>query len=51
MVEVEGANALQPACVEVNEGMKIKTNNKRVRNARKTVLELLLGDHPGNVTP
>jgi iron-only hydrogenase group A len=47
VVEVEGANALQPACVtEVNEGMKIKTNNKRVRNARKTVLELLLGDHP-----
>ncbi len=47
VVEVEGANTLQPACVtEVNEGMKIKTNNKRVRNARKTILELLLCDHP-----
>lgn len=47
VVEVEGANALQPACVtEVRDGMKIKTNNKRVRNARKTVLELLLSSHP-----
>ncbi len=47
VVEVEGANALQPACVtEVNEGMKIRTNNKRVRNARKIILELLLSSHP-----
>ena len=47
VVEVEGANTLQPSCVtEVREGMKIKTNNKRVRNARKTILELLLCDHP-----
>lgn len=47
VVEVEGRPALQPSCVtEVTEGMKIKTNNKRVRSARKTVLELLLSDHP-----
>ena len=40
VVEVEGADTLQPSCVtEVREGMKIKTNNKRVRNARKTILE------------
>ncbi|GAB4113165.1 MAG: NADH-dependent [FeFe] hydrogenase, group A6 [Candidatus Caldatribacteriota bacterium] len=47
VVEIEGRPALQPSCVtEVTEGMKIKTNNKRVRSARKTVLELLLSDHP-----
>jgi len=47
VVEIEGANALQPACVtEARDGMKVKTNNKRVRNARKTVLELLLSSHP-----
>jgi NADP-reducing hydrogenase subunit HndD len=47
VVEVEGANTLLPSCItEVREGMVIYTNNKRVRNARKVVLELLLSSHP-----
>ena len=47
VVEVEGAATLLPACItEVTEGMKIKTNSKRVRSARKVLLELLLSSHP-----
>lgn len=47
VVEVEGAKTLQPSCVtQVVEGMKIHTNTKKIRDARKIVLELLLSDHP-----
>lgn len=47
VVEVEGRRNLAPACAtEVSEGMVIKTHTLRVLNARKTVLELLLSDHP-----
>ncbi|MBU0479009.1 [FeFe] hydrogenase, group A [bacterium] len=47
VVEVEGAKALQPSCVtKVSEGMNIHTNTKKVRDARKIILELLLSDHP-----
>jgi len=47
VVEVEGSIDLLPSCItEVREGMKIRTNNKRVRNARKIILELLLSSHP-----
>jgi len=47
VVEVEGAKTLQPSCVtKVAEGMKIFTNTKKVREARKIILELLLSDHP-----
>ncbi len=46
MVEVEGARALQASCVlPVTEGMKVNTNTKRVRNSRKTTVELLLANH------
>lgn len=45
LVEVGGA--LTASCVTpVAEGMEIKTNTPRVREARKTVLELLISDHP-----
>jgi NADP-reducing hydrogenase subunit HndD len=38
---------LAPACVtKVTEGMEVKTHTMRVLNARKTVLELILSDHP-----
>ncbi|MDD4765670.1 MAG: 2Fe-2S iron-sulfur cluster-binding protein, partial [Atribacterota bacterium] len=38
VVEVEGAATLLPACItEATEGMKIKTNSKRVRSARKVL--------------
>ena len=43
MVEVKGARSLVSACVfPVNEGMEIFTNTKRVRDSRKTTLELIL---------
>jgi NADP-reducing hydrogenase subunit HndD len=47
VVEVEGRKNLAPSCATpVSEGMVVKTNTMRVLNARKTVLELLLSDHP-----
>lgn len=46
LVEVQGAKALQTACVlPVTEGMVIKTNTKTVREARKATLELILSNH------
>lgn len=47
LVELEGAKTLIASCAMlVSNGMKVFTNTKRVRNARKMVLELLLSDHP-----
>lgn len=47
VVEVEGAPGLVPSCsFPAAEGMKIHTNSPRVINARKTIIELLLGSHP-----
>ena len=49
MVEVAGRRNLAPACVtECLEGMVVKTNSVRVINARRTVLELILSDHPND---
>ena len=47
VVEVTGRRNLAPACTTlVAEGMEVKTHNIRVLNARRTVLELILSDHP-----
>ena len=47
MVEVAGARSLVASCVyPVSEGMVVKTNTPAVREARKTVVELLLANHP-----
>lgn len=47
VVEVKGRRNLAPACVtEVASGMEINTNNIRVINARRTVTELIISDHP-----
>ena len=47
VVELEGGRGLTPSCAyPVNEGMKIKTHSPRVVRARKTIIELLLADHP-----
>ncbi|WP_340110922.1 NADH-dependent [FeFe] hydrogenase, group A6 [Maribellus mangrovi] len=47
VVEVNGRRNLAPACcTEVNEGMEINTHSMRVINARRTVMELILSDHP-----
>ncbi|MBN2320107.1 MAG: iron hydrogenase small subunit [Acidobacteria bacterium] len=49
LVEVEGARTLMTACTTpVTDGMKVKTNSKRVREGRRTVLELLLSEHEGD---
>lgn len=47
VVEVEGRRNLAPACAtECYEGMVVKTHSVRVLNARRTVLELIISDHP-----
>ncbi len=48
-VEVEGARTLVASCVApVADGMKVHTNTRRVREARKLVVDLLLSDHAGD---
>lgn len=47
VVEVEGMRLLQAACsTPVVEGMVVKTNTRLVREARRTILELILAHHP-----
>lgn len=47
VVEVGGRRNLAPACVtECSEGMVVNTHSIRVLNARRTVLELIISDHP-----
>jgi iron-only hydrogenase group A len=47
VVEIEGKNNLIPSCsFKVEEWMKIKTHSPKVIQARKTIVELLLADHP-----
>jgi CRP-like cAMP-binding protein/Fe-S-cluster-containing hydrogenase component 2 len=42
-----GGRVLTAACVRpVDPGMKVVTNSEKVLGARKTVLELLMSDHP-----
>lgn len=47
VVEIEGKQGLVPSCSQpVNEWMKIKTHSPRVVKSRKTIVELLLSNHP-----
>ena len=49
VVEVVGRRNLAPACItECMPDMVVKTNSLRAINARKTVLELMLSDHPND---
>ena len=51
MVEVEGIPRLQAACsTPATEGMCVHTNTPKVREARRTVVELLLSEHQGECT-
>ncbi len=46
-VEVEGQRNLIPSCAyPVYDGMVVETNSPRVRRARKTIVELLVENHP-----
>jgi NADH-quinone oxidoreductase subunit G/NADP-reducing hydrogenase subunit HndD len=47
VVEMEGAPGLIPSCsYPVAPGMKLQTRSLKVLEARKTIVELLLGNHP-----
>jgi len=47
VVEVEGQRSLVPSCAfPVADGMKIQTHSPRALRARKTIVELLLANHP-----
>ena len=47
VVEVEGARTLVASCaLPVAPKMVVRTDTKRVQDARKLVVELLLSDHP-----
>lgn len=52
MVEMEGSPKLFKACATViGQDMEIWTDTERVRESRKTNLELLLSDHRGDCRP
>ena len=47
MVEVKGRRTLAPACATpATPGMEVLTHTPRVINARRTVMELILSNHP-----
>jgi len=47
VVEVEGRKNLVPSCSEpITDQMQVTTHSQRVINSRKTIIELLLADHP-----
>jgi len=47
VVEVDGMRGLIPSCAyPVSEGMSVLTNSARVRISRKTIVELLVENHP-----
>ncbi len=49
LVEVKNARSLVASCaMPAQEGMKVFTATKRVRDARKTIVELLLSEHNGD---
>jgi len=47
LVEVEGARGLLPACyTKVTDGMEVHTDTEQLRRIRRTIIELILSDHP-----
>lgn len=47
LVEVEGARGFPPACAtKVTDGMVVNTDTVTLHEIRKTIIELLLSDHP-----
>ena len=51
VVEQKGARTLQASCAApASDGMEIFTNTQKVREARKTIIELLLSEHAGECT-
>ena len=51
LVKVKGINRLMPSCaVLAEEGQEIESETDELRKIRKTSIELLLSDHPGDCT-
>lgn len=49
VVEIEGQENLVTSCnTKIVDGMKIKTNSKRVKDARREMLDLILANHNFN---
>ncbi|MBI9034098.1 MAG: (2Fe-2S)-binding protein [Bacteroidales bacterium] len=49
VVEVEGEENLVPACsYPINQWLRVKTHSPRVIQARRTLVELLLANHPND---
>jgi ferredoxin len=49
VVRVQGRRGLVPSCAtEVVDGMEVESESEAVRDARRTAIELLLGDHVGD---
>lgn len=49
IVEIEGQkNFSASCCTPVRDGMRIRTNTRRVREARKSIMELILARHDGD---
>ncbi|MDO4987557.1 MAG: formate dehydrogenase subunit alpha [Synergistes sp.] len=47
LVEVENAPKLMTACsTPITDGMVIHTDTEKIRSVRRTIIELLLADHP-----
>jgi NADP-reducing hydrogenase subunit HndD len=47
VVEVQGRRNLSPACItKCDDGAVVRTHTPRVLNARRTVMEFILSDHP-----
>lgn len=47
VVEVQGRRNLSPACItKCDDGAVVRTHTPRVMNARRTVMEFILSDHP-----
>ena len=47
VVEIEGQRGLVPSCAfPAGDGMKVRTHSPRAVQARKTIVELLLANHP-----
>ncbi len=47
VVEIEGMRGFPPSCVtKVAEGMVVRTDTEPLRELRRTIVELLVSDHP-----
>ena len=49
VVEIEGMRGLPPSCTTpATDGMKVHTETDAINNVRRTVVELLIADHPAD---